>query len=403
MNEETYDHDFHLRKNNTGLLIHANMLEAEALKQIKLILRHPAIKGLVAIMPDGHAGAGCVIGFTGRFKDGCVIPNIVGVDIGCGVITIKLGKIDIDLYKFDMYVRNTIPLGFLFRDRPLDLDGLYLNRDCEREMNQMFTICSQADKFILDKNCKTKSSPILQLASLGGGNHFIELEKGIDGYVYLTIHTGSRNFGKQVADYYQKVAKQICSDMNVTVPKDMEYLPIVAGGSEYLQYLHLAQNYAILNRLAITLVLLKFFNLEFKRENVIESVHNYIDGSGIIRKGAISARKNEPVTIPLNMGQGVILGVGKGNPDYNYSAPHGAGRAYGRKEMFRKLDKGEFSMDDYNKSMEGIYSSSICYNTFDESPAAYKPFEAIEKHLRETVSITEILRPIYNIKATGGD
>jgi tRNA-splicing ligase RtcB len=355
-------------------------------------------------MPDAHYGSGCVIGFTGRFANGSVIPNIVGVDIGCGVLTYNLGKIDIDFYKFDMFVRENIPLGFMFRDKPLRLQVLNINDDC-KEMYQMPEICDQTDKFITDKSCKTKSTPILQMGTMGSGNHFIELEKGIDDSIYLTIHTGSRNFGKQVADYFQKVAKQICSDMNIVLPKDLEYLPITAGGSEYLQYLHLAQNYAILNRMAITLVLLKFFNQTYDKSRVIESVHNYIDASGIIRKGAISARKGEPVTIPLNMGQGVILGIGLGNPDYNFSAPHGAGRAFGRKEMFRKLDKGEegFSMEAYNKSMEGIYSSSICYNTFDESIFAYKPFGAIEKHLKETITITETLRPIYNIKATGGD
>lgn len=391
--------NYQINNNEPGLLIHADLLEPAAKEQINLLVDHPAITGLIAIMPDVHLGSGCVIGTTARFTN-AVIPNIVGVDIGCGVLTYKLpSNLGFAYSEFDNFVRKTIPLGFNSHENNNIAEKIY-------DIEEVFKlpIASQLSNILMEaRNFYThitnKKDPGLQLGTLGGGNHFIELEKDKSDALYLTVHTGSRNFGKQVADYYQGMARQICIEMNLTVPKDMEYLPMSSGGKQYMHHLKIAQDYAALNRRVIISELLEFFGLTYDVSNVIESVHNYIDSTGIIRKGAISARLNEQVVIPLNMGEGIILGVGKGNPRYNWSAPHGAGRVFGRQEIFRHLKKGTFSMDDYRRVMSHVFSTTVTENTFDESPFAYKTYANIEKHLNETVNVKEIVRPVYNIKA----
>ena len=394
--------NYEIMSNNTGVKIYADIIEEGAKNQIDLIVAHPAIKGLVVIMPDVHAGAGCVIGFTGKFKDS-VIPNIVGVDIGCGVLTQRLTGKNIDFAKLDAYIRRNIPLGFNSRDIDyVSIEKIFegLPMESREQINDAYT---SADGFLSRNGIKSKTVPVQQMGTLGGGNHFIEIEKGSEDELYLTIHSGSRNFGLKVATYFQQRAKKIAEEMNIKVPQDLEYLPLSFGGCDYLDWLSVAQSYAHCNRLVMLNIILRFLGEEYDVNKIVESTHNYISKrDGIIRKGAISAHKDEKVVIPLNMGKGIVLGKGKGNKDYNWSAPHGAGRLYGRKDMIRKLDSGTFhSMEEYKGAMEGIFTTSISRETFDESPFAYKPLESIVTYLEETVEIEQVAKPVYNLKASG--
>ena len=400
--------EYEIKKNGAGVLIHAGIIEDEAKKQVDLIASHPAIRGLVAIMPDVHAGAGCVIGFTGKF-DKAVVPNIVGVDIGCGVLTYKLTCKEIDFARLDDYIRKNIPTGF--SSRSLDWVSVrgFFDKLPMKLRQQVYDVSSRADAFLKSNAIKSNTLPSQQIGTLGGGNHFIEIEKGSEDELYLTIHSGSRNFGLKVATYYQQMAKKIVEEMNIDVPIGLEYLPLSYGGISYLLQVKLAQEYARCNRMAMMHTILRFLgedrDNELEEDRIIESVHNYIsDRDHIIRKGAISSYQDEKVVIPLNMGQGIVLGVGKGNKDYNWSAPHGAGRLFGRKDMLRRLDSGNFySMEAFKESMEGIFTTSISRDTFDESPFAYKPWDSISNYLEETVDIEQVAKPIYNLKASGGD
>ena len=314
---------YEIKKNGTGVLIHADIIEEEAKKQVDLIASHPAIRGLVAIMPDVHAGAGCVIGFTGHFNKS-VIPNIVGVDIGCGVLTYKLACKEIDFAKLDDYIRKNIPTGF--SSRSLDRVSVpgFFDKLPMKLRQQIYDVSSRADAFLKSNAIKSNVLPSQQIGTLGGGNHFIEVEKGSGDELYLTIHSGSRNFGLKVATYYQHMAKKIVEEMNIDVPRDLEYLPLSYGGINYLLQVKLAQEFAHCNRMAMMHTILRFLgedrDNELEEDRIIESVHNYIsDRDHIIRKGAISSYQDEKVVIPLSMGQGIVLGVGKGNKDYNWS------------------------------------------------------------------------------------
>lgn len=396
--------DYEIRKNNVGLKIHAGIIEDGAKKQIDLVVAHPGVRDLVAIMPDVHEGAGSVVGLTCRLRE-VVIPKLIGVDIGCGVMTYKLNCKEIDFAKLDAYIRENIPTGFASRgndwisgQRFYDISTMPTN---VRE--EIYRITSEAEGFLKTNSLLGKTTPSQQMGTLGGGNHFIEVEKGYDGELYLTIHSGSRNFGLKVADYYQNMAKDMLRQMNIKVPRDLEYLPVSYGGMSYLLMAKLAEEFAHYNRLSMLYIILKFLGEEYDEGNVIESVHNYIsDRDGIVRKGAISAHKDEKVVIPLNMGAGIVIGKGKGNKDYNWSAPHGTGRLYGRKDMIRRLDSGVFySMEAFEESMKGIYTTSISRQTFDESPFAYKSWESILEYLYETIDIEQVAKPVYNLKAAG--
>lgn len=398
--------EYEIKNNGTGLKIHAGIIEEEAKKQIDLIVSHPAIKDLVAIMPDVHVGTGSVIGFTGRFNK-AVIPNIVGVDIGCGVLTYRLKIKEIDFAKLDNYIRQNIPTGF--HSRSLDWVSIqgFFDKLPMKLRQQIYDVSSRADTFLKSNAIKSNTLPSQQIGTLGGGNHFIEVEKGYEDELYLTIHSGSRNFGLKVANYYQDMARKIVEEMNIKLPKDLGYLPLSYGGISYLLMAKLAQDYAHCNRMAMMHTILRFLGEdrddECEEERMIVSVHNYIsDRDHIIRKGAISAHRGEKVVIPLNMGHGIVIGVGKGNKDYNYSAPHGAGRLYGRKDMIRRLDSGTFySMEAFKESMEGIFTTSVSRDTFDESPFAYKSWDNISSYLEETVDIEQVAKPVYNLKASG--
>lgn len=392
------------------LKIFTDNIDEISLKQIDELLEQEAFKNSkVRIMPDVHAGKGCVIGFTGDLGDK-VIPNIVGVDIGCGLYCANLGKIDIDYEKLDKFINENIPSGMNANDRIIedfDIKKLY----CYDDLKHYSWI---------------KKS----VGSLGGGNHFIEIDKDNEDNKYLVIHTGSRNLGSQVAEIYQNLADKIINhgykdylnkkqyiikkyrklgkqkeiqirlnelqkefemDKNI-IPKDLAYLE----GKERESYLHdmkLCQEFAVLNRHTIAHIIAEY--MEFNIDDSFESIHNYISfEDNIVRKGAISAKKGEKVIIPINMKDGCILGYGKGNEDWNNSAPHGAGRIMSRKQAKERID-----IDEYKKSMENIYTTSVNEYTIDEAPFVYKKLDEILSHIGDTVEVERIIKPVYNFKA----
>lgn len=394
-----------------NLKIFTENIEETAKEQIDLLLEQEPFKNSkIRIMPDVHAGKGCVIGFTGDLGNK-VIPNIVGVDIGCGMLCVNLGKDNFDLEKLDNVIKQNIPSGMNVHNEPVqyyDFTKLY----CYKELK--------------NKNGWLEKS----LGSLGGGNHFIEIDKDEDNNKYLVIHTGSRNLGKQVAELYQEKAIKYCSfekemkeeksriikeykeqgktneiqktlqDINkkyqgkTKLPKDLCYLE-GKDREDYLHDMRLCQEFAVLNREWIAGEIISKMGLALFVEDSFQCIHNYINfEDNIIRKGSISARKGEKVIIPMNMRDGCIIGIGKGNEDWNYSAPHGAGRV-----MSRMKAKNELNMSDYKNSMDGIYSTSINENTIDEAPMVYKPMEEILENIKDTVEIIKIIKPIYNFKA----
>ena len=392
------------------LKIFTENIEEEARKQIETLIAQPAFQDCkIRIMPDVHAGKGCVIGFTADLGDK-VIPNIVGVDIGCGMRTVELGKIDVDFDELDRAIRETIPYGLNVNDEP--------NTPFNLKELRCYDHLHDIDR--LERSC----------GSLGGGNHFIEIDEDSEGNKYLVIHTGSRNLGKQVADYYQSVAienlngkeqfkeatkkliaeykeagrekdiSKALSDLkktfqpSVSIPNELCYLE-GQWRDDYLYDMGYCQFFAYMNRYEIAMRILCETGLVWEVKNEFDTIHNYVEiGGGIVRKGAISAKKGERVLIPMNMRDGCIIGIGKGNPDWNYSAPHGAGRV-----MSRAKAKEAVSLDEYKASMQGIYSTSVDISTIDESPMAYKPMDEIVKNIEDTVEIERIIKPIYNFKA----
>ena len=347
--------------------IYAKSLEQEAINQIEAIAEIDAFDGAsIRIMPDAHAGAGCVIGFTANLGDK-VVPNLVGVDIGCGIYLVELPYRIEDYQSFDSIVKRMVPSGFnVHRDEVFDVKVLGL-------------ICYDELKNIDRLN--------RSIGTLGGGNHFIEVDESEEG-CYLVIHTGSRNLGLQVANIYQRKAIEYC---RADVPKDLRFLT----GELTEQYLHdmrICQSFAQGNRVQIALnVCREAFGQGIDGNHV---VHNYIGDDNIIRKGAISAYEGELVLIPLNMRDGSIYGVGKGNADWNYSAPHGAGRAMSRRKARESID-----VDRFVSQMDGIYTTTANESTVDEAPDAYKPSDEIIEALEPTVEIISRLYPKYNFKA----
>lgn len=362
----------------SDLKIFTKNIEAEALNQIDTIIRQPAFANCkIRIMPDVHAGKGCVIGFTADMGNK-VIPNIVGVDIGCGMLTVKLSQKDVDLKKLDEFIRKYIPNGRgVHEGRKVKFDAL-LNLHCYRELK---------DTRRLERS----------IGTLGGGNHFIEVDMDDEGYQYLIIHSGSRNLGKQVADYYQKLAidNMEGKDKLFDTQKELCYLT----GKYRDRYLHdmkICQDYALINREWMASIIFDKMKWNFIKENLFQTIHNYIDhNTNIVRKGAISARKGEKVLIPINMRDGCIIGIGKGNEDWNWSAPHGAGRI-----MSRTMAKETISLEEFQTSMRGIYTTSVSRHTIDESPMVYKSMHEIVENIKDTVDIFKIIKPVYNFKAS---
>ena len=392
-------------KVNTAVC-YAKVVEDEAIEQIRRMCDYEITAGSrIRIMPDVHAGKGCTIGTTMTVTDKAV-PNVVGVDIGCGMYTVKLGKVDIDLEKLDE-AAHFIPSGMSVwegRQERFDLQELR----CYRELK---------DSKRLERS----------LGTLGGGNHFIEVDEAADGTRYLVIHSGSRNLGKQVAEHYQRLAIDLnmgkeeyfanrdaliteykaagrrteiqaalkalhWSSREATIPEDLcfvygQYL------EDYLHDVEICQRFARRNRELMAEILLQRTGLTAL--DAFHTIHNYIDTKEmILRKGAIAAHEGELVLIPINMRDGSVLAVGKGNPQWNYSAPHGAGRI-----MSRTTAKNTLDMEEYRREMAGVYTTSVNEATIDEAPMAYKSLTDIIDVIRESVDVIEVLKPIYNFKA----
>jgi len=398
-----------------NLKIYAKTIEPEALAQIRLLLSQSAFRDCkVRIMPDVHAGKGCVIGFTANLGDK-VIPNIVGVDIGCGMLISELGTKPIDLYFFDKSIRALVPNGRNVHSTVQVRFPMLKNLRCYDALSDPERIeCS--------------------VGTLGGGNHFIEIDRDEDGMQYLVIHTGSRSLGKQVADYYQNLAcdlllgkrglrlaqealieSYIACGRNAEIqsalielnreyptrhgnlPKELCYLEY-EWRDAYLNDMQICQLFAQENRKQIrnTLLIRLGLSVEQADGESFETVHNYIDpNSNIVRKGAIDASAGKRVLIPVNMRDGCIIAVGKGNEDWNNSAPHGAGRLMSRSQAKKKL-----SMETYQSEMAWIFTTSVSEDTLDEAPEAYKPLEEILELIGETVEIERTIKPIYNFKAS---
>ena len=390
----------------TEAKVFSNYPQETALEQIQELCNQAFLKDTkISIMPDYHAGKGCVIGTTIQLKDK-VVPNLVGVDVGCGVLTVKLQDKKVDFNKLDNVIRTYVPSGQeLHSDETVGF------------INTSFPAIQEFKaEHILSENRSLHS-----LGTLGGGNHFIEVSVDTDGYYYLTIHTGSRYVGARIATYYQKVAisklrqhdltsmieklkaegrqKEIQStiqsykEKNPVIPYDLAYLE----GEDFDHYIHdmkLAQRFAKANREEIARAITD--NMGFEEIDRFDTVHNYIDTDNLIlRKGAVSAQKGERLIIPINMRDGSILAVGKGNEEWNYSAPHGAGRVLSRTKAMKTLN-----MDDFYNTMEGIWTTSVSEETLDEAPMAYKSMNEILEKVEETVEISSFIKPVYNFKAS---
>lgn len=362
---------------NSFAKVYTDEVEKTALEQVELLCDQPWTKGLkIRIMPDVHAGAGCTIGTTMQVKE-YVVPNLVGVDIGCGMEVTKLEPQDIDLVKLDRFICKKIPSGFSKRSTPHKLYAPIAKMLVEEVAG--YGIIEEAGGI---------DSVLKSVGTLGGGNHFIELNKNEAGEIYIVIHSGSRNFGLQVANYYQKIA----DERQPFADKGLAFLTGCAA-VEYLHDMTIAQEFAKINRHAMMYDILQFLGV-----NPVETfttIHNYIDPhTHILRKGAVSADKGEKFIIPINMRDGSLICVGKGNDEWNRSAPHGAGRL-----MSRSQAKKNLSIDEFKKQMDGIYTTSANFSTLDESPMAYKGMENIINNIEPTADIIESIKPIYNFKA----
>ncbi|WP_457567608.1 RtcB family protein [Desulfurobacterium sp.] len=370
--------------------IYGREIEPEVMEQILRIKDLPFFKHRIVIMPDFHAGKGCVIGFTGYF-DGVVVPNVVGVDIGCGVYAYPVGKLEkIDLQKLDAFIRGNIPLGLSSRTRN-NARKLPLTRDERGFLKEMTVILEK--RFGIELN-----EPMLQVATLGSGNHFIELGVDEEGSYYLTVHSGSRNLGLRVCVHFYKKAVEYTQKIMPHIHRDLSFLPIDKGGKDYVEAMKLAQRYADINRkVMMRLIIERFFNQSFDESKIIKSVHNYIDVERdcCVRKGAISAHRDERVVIPFNLVNGLIIGRGKGVRELNFSAPHGAGR-----KMSRRKAREVLSLEAFKEAVKkaGVYSSTVSFKTIDEAPMAYKKPEEILEFLPKTVAIEKFVRPVYNVK-----
>ena len=390
---------------NTAICF-AKIIEDEAIEQIRRMCDYEFTAGSrIRIMPDVHAGKGCTIGTTMTVKDKAV-PNIVGVDIGCGMYTVNLGQVEIDMEQMDG-AAHFIPSGLnVWEGRKERFDLLDLR--CYRGLK---------DARRLERS----------LGTLGGGNHFIEIDQAADGTKYLVIHSGSRNLGKQVAEFYQRLAIDLSKgkeeyfarrdaliaeykaagrrkeiekalkelrweEHDSTIPEDLcfvygQYL------EDYLHDVEICQRFARRSRELMAEITLQRLGIE--AVDAFHTIHNYIDTDEmILRKGAIAAHKGEKVLIPINMRDGSVLAIGKGNPDWNYSAPHGAGRI-----MSRTAAKENLDLDEYRREMAGIYTTSVNEATLDEAPMAYKSLSDIIDVIQESVDVIEVLKPIYNFKA----
>lgn len=381
--------------------IYAETFEYEAYEQVKRLANYDAYKdSIIRIMPDAHAGKGCTVGTTMTIADK-VTPNLVGVDIGCGMLTVELKDKEIDCAKLDAVIRANVPNGFNVHEKQ------------KASFNFENLIC--AKRVDLER-------ALLSIGSLGGGNHFIEVDHSEkEQKYYLVIHSGSRKLGGDVCKYYQDIAFQNANEMKKVreelinklraegrerdIDKEMKRLKKPAANKElahlsgdhfknYLNDMAIVQQFAVLNRRTMADIIIK--EMGFKEKTRFETIHNYIDfGRMILRKGAVSAELGEKLLIPINMRDGSLICIGKGNQDWNYSAPHGAGRL-----MSRSKAKELLSMDEFAHSMNGIFTTSVSRSTIDEAPQAYKSIEEISAAITETVEIIDIIKPVYNFKSS---
>jgi tRNA-splicing ligase RtcB len=394
---------FTMQGKYASAVIMTELCDEATQQQIATFLNHPASQGSnVVIMPDTHAGAGCVIGLTMTLTD-LIIPNLVGVDIGCGVEAYKLSSVShskVDFADVDKWIHEVIPTGGTVREKVADWessikDGSKLSAAVQATVNKLAT----DPKIKIDERRVYHS-----IGTLGGGNHFIEIDIDHNGDYWLVMHTGSRNFGYKIAMYHQNRAKEYISKKynGASAYNTLEFLPLDEGGSEYLADMKIAQKYAEANRHVIAQEIVHgYFGNALDEVACIKSVHNYISfDDKILRKGAIVANANEKCIIPLNMRSGCLLCTGKGNKSWNMSAPHGAGRTMSRGEAHRTLSVEDF----VNEMMEGkIYTSCVGKNTLDEAPAAYKDPAMIMRSITGTVTINDHILPVYSFKdATGG-
>lgn len=348
-------------------------IEDYALAQVKMICDNETAEGsMICMMPDIHPGRIAPIGLSMTITNK-IIPQLLGVDIGCGMTCVKLNKSNAEFQKLDRVIRENVPSGFNIRKEPHYMAG-------EFSYEGLHCLCHISRQ-------KAERS----LGTLGGGNHFIELDKGNDDSLYLIVHTGSRHLGEEVAEYYTKLANICLKEQGREVPYYMSYLE-GDNKSAYLEDVQIIQRYAEWNRQIIVREILK--GMKWKAVEQFSVPHNYLDTSGILRKGSISARKGERIIIPANMRDGVILGIGIGNADWNCSAPHGSGRKLKREDV-----KNRYTVSVFKKEMQGIYSSCVNADTLDEAPFAYRSMTAITEQIKDTVEITEILKPVYNFKA----
>ena len=370
-------------KVNTAIC-YAKVVDEDAIEQIRRMCDFSMTEGSkICIMPDVHSGKGCTIGTTMTVIDK-IVPNVVGVDIGCGMLTINLGNIEID-YKLLDEAAHFIPSGMdVWGESELVPDLIpYADR----------TVVFDITGLACYRELKNVDRLNRSLGTLGGGNHFIEVDEARNGDKYLVIHSGSRNIGKQVAEIYQKKAIQLARQNGDTTPDDLCYL----YGEILKDYLHdveICQKFAKQNRERIAELIFRITGME--GGDSFHTVHNYIDTNEmILRKGAIAAHKGERILIPINMRDGSVLAVGRGNSDWNYSAPHGAGRIMSRRKAKEKL-----ALKDYVKAMEGVYTTSVNIDTLDEAPMAYKSIEDIIDIIRESVDVVDVLKPVYNFKCS---
>lgn len=377
-------------------------IESGACEQIRQLCDQKFCeKSVIRIMPDVHAGAGCTIGTTMTVRN-TVVPNLVGVDIGCGMETIKTASKEIDLEKLDRIIYQNIPSGFDIRSKthPYSENVRLEDLRCKKHMDI--------------------KRAMLSVGTLGGGNHFIEAARDEEGFIYIIVHSGSRHLGKEAAEYYQKKAYDELVDIGAArreiaqqlkkegrfeeiedaikaaaPPKIIKSLAYLKGGSfdDYINDMKIIQAFADYNRRAMADIIVELMKLTVADR--FTTTHNYIDtDSMILRKGAISARANERVLIPMNMRDGSLICIGKGNPDWNFSAPHGAGRI-----MSRTAAKSTLSLDEFKRSMKGIFTTTANKTTLDEAPMAYKPMDEIVANIKNTVDIAMIIKPVYNFKA----
>ncbi len=395
-------------KNKIGneVVIYAETFEYEAYDQIKRLTNYSEyLNSKIRIMPDAHAGKACTVGTTMTIGES-VTPALVGADIGCGMLVVELKDKEIDFAKLDGIIGIKVPTGFTVHEKPkakFDFDRMH---------------CSK------DKNIDLVRA-LMSIGTLGGGNHFIEIDYSEkDDKYYLVIHTGSRKLGGDVCKHYQDMAYHGANEMKhvkanleaklkaegktkdieaelkkvqkPSVDRDLVHL----SGANYKKYLDdmtVVQEFAVLNRKVIADIIVK--EMGFQEVSRFETIHNYIDFKRmILRKGAVSAEAGEKLLIPINMRDGALICVGKGNADWNYSAPHGAGRL-----MSRSAARETLSMDEYEESMSGIYSSSVVKSTLDESPQAYKPIEEIMRTIVDTVDILDVIKPVYNYKSKNNE